>query len=96
MRVKTIKQYSNTYFVTFGYNGAQLGYSEAKITKDVIRSASNQAHDKFVVDTNKFRSIPTPKFDDCKFEIKETIYTEEKKYRIYTVKVTVIWQYEKE
>ena len=97
MKITTIKQYSNTYFVSFGYNGAQFGNSEEQITKDIIRTSENEAHDCFVEDTNKYRSIPTPQFDDCTFEIGKIDYTDMgNNYRLYHVKIRIIWNYIKE
>jgi hypothetical protein len=95
MKVITIKQYSEIYHVAFGYNGAQFGYGEDKIAQDITRTAINEAHDRFIVSTNKIRNIPTPKFDDCKFNVLKSEYTEEQAYRTYVVKVEVVWQYEK-
>jgi hypothetical protein len=96
MKIVTIKQYSETYFVCFDHNGAQFNRPESQIMKDITRTASNEAHDRFVADTNKIRNIPTPKYEECKFNILNTEYTEEEsKFRTYVVKVQVVWQYEK-
>jgi hypothetical protein len=97
MKVQNIKQYSSTYFVSFGYNGAQFNYDEAKITKDITRTATSQSHDLFIEDTNRYRSIPTPKFEDCKFDVQNVEFSEmEGGYRVYTVRVKVTWHYVKE
>jgi hypothetical protein len=100
MKVTTIKQYSNTYYVSFGYNGAQFNESEKTITSNTERTAKWLAHDDFIVDTNKYRSIlSNPKFEECRFEIQSSRYispNDSPNYRIYTIKVRVVWQYEKE
>lgn len=96
MKVTTVKQYSETYFVCFGYNGAQFNSTEDEITRDIARTAKLDAYEKFVIDTNRFRSIPTPKMGECKFDVLNSEYEEDGKYRHYTVKVQVVWQYEKQ
>lgn len=96
MKITTIKQYENDYYVSFGYNGAQFNRSEDSITKDVTRTGNSLAHESFILDTNRYRSIPTPEFEDCKFQVLSVAFSEENKYRIYTLKIQVTWQYTKE
>lgn len=96
MKVTTIKQYENTYYFTFGYNGKQFGESDKVIDERTETSRYSEAHERFVKDMNRYSSVPTPEYEDCTIFTVRKYFTEESGgYRVYTVTIRVIWQYTK-
>lgn len=96
--ITTVKRYTATYYVGFGYNGVQIGLDIPTIERDVDNTAKFKAYEKFVEDTNRSSRIPTPKMSECKFDILYSAYDKmnESEYRVYTYQVKVTWDYIKE
>ena len=92
INTRTIKEYSQTYYVAGGYNGMQFGKSitEEQARENCFENAKTEAHDRFISDTNRYSRLPMPRWKFCKFEnIKTEIKIVKGNYIEYIARVKV-------
>ena len=95
MKVTTVKKYTGTYFLVSVMPRNPKTSTPDQRLNACRRNIDLQAHDAFVKETNRYRSIPTPRYVDCKITLTNENY--EVKNDIVALDATAIveWTHEK-
>lgn len=95
MKVTNIRKFeSSLHFVSVLPRNNCPVNDPAKLSA-CLNDVTLQAYSQFVKDTNRYSTIPTPKFSECKILPDNGTIEFEDDVVIWSGQVTVIWYYEK-